>query len=860
MKKHYSFPTKLLAATVLAIGLFSGAMAQPGTNDPTFNIPDSGPNSAPRGSNNIINASAIQSNDKKIVLVGGFTQYNGESAGRIVRIQQATGNTDAGFVTGTGFDGQALTVAIQNNNRVLVGGDFTSYNGNTSNRIARLLNNGSIDNSFVTGSGFNDRVTSLLLQPDGKVIVAGRFSTYNGTSVSRIIRLKANGTLDNTFSSAISPIPHQIALLADGKIIVAHSGSEAIQLTRLNSNGSVDSTYNGNIPVEDPDGVDYYLPRAWTLLALSDGKVLVGGAYSFGNSPDMSFLLRADANGYVDTTFHNPYPDGTGGSVQTLQLQSDGKIIVGGSDNLSFDGLERTSAHLIRLLPNGTIDNTFEHKSVEQLFAHGVYTTVIQQDGKIIAAGLFSELNTYAAPNIARVNTDGSRDITFNKISAANGTITASAVQANGRIVIGGNFSAYRNKSRSHIARLRENGTLDNSFDPGTGTNGTVTAIAVQPNGKIVIAGNFTTYNNQSVPGIVRVNSNGSIDASFNIGTGADGVIHSLNVQSDNKIILTGDFDIINGDNRIGIARLNVNGSLDAGFTSPVNYSFSSHVYTTHILPSGKILVGGYFTATSDTSTRQHLVLLNSDGTVNPAFISSYTYNVRTIAVQADGKIIAGGGAESTGWTLGHGFVARHLANGAKDFGFQDGNHPGQTFPIYSVNILSNGNIVASGHFEAYQGYNLNNIMLLDTTGTVDTNFLGNANGIIYHSHLTADGKLIIAGAFNNYNGTARNGIARIILESGPYGSEAGENIQTIAERSALSIYPNPANSSVNFDLLTPGSNITIRNVVGEVIYQRQVNQSKLTIDLSGYANGMYFVTQEGKQKLTTQKFIIAHN
>lgn len=856
MKKNYFIPTRLLATTALAVSLVSGTMAQTGTNDSTFNTPDSGPNSGPKGSNDLITGSALQSNDKKMVLTGWFTQFNGAPANHIVRIN-AEGKTDAGFNTGTGFNVTPAALAIQDNNRIIVGGYFTSYNGTGANHIVRLLANGSIDNSFITGTGFDDNVTAILLQPDGKIIVSGGFTHYNGTAVTHIVRLKKNGMLDNTFIASNINLPRQLALQPDGKIILAYTKPDTVILSRLHTDGSSDASYRAALPVTDPEGIETYFPSVYTLAVQADGKVLAGGSAIFGNSPDFSFLTRSNADGTEDTSFHYTY---RGNTVQTVKLQDDGKILVGGKGNTSVDGLEWTNAYLIRLIADGSLDPSFIQNVETPVRGnnYGIYTASIQQDGKIIAAGFFSELNSYAAKSITRLNTDGSVDISFNKTTASNGEIRASAIQANGRIVIGGNFSAYQYKSRNHLARLREDGTLDNSFNPGTGTNGVITAVAVQPNGKILAAGYFTTYNDQPAPGLVRINSNGSRDASFNPGTGADNIIRAILVQADNKIIITGDFDTVNGVTQPGVARLNANGSVDAGFTSPVIPSYTKKVYTGLILSSGKILVGGTFTATDGSQNRSHLIRLNTNGSLDLDFQQISSSDIHSLAVQTDGKIVAGIGKERTN-NLGFGTVKRYSSDGVFDTSFVNFSFPGETFPIYSVTILPSGKIIAAGHMNGFMGLPVSNIMQLDTTGAIDTTFKGGTNATVYNTHLTADGKLILTGAFTNYTGIARNGIARIHVSESPYGA-APDRPSVAAEDHAFSIYPNPAGSSVNVGNLTPGTTITIRNMVGAVVYKTQVNQQKITLDLSRYSNGMYFITQEGNQKNSTQKLIVANN
>ncbi|HSH67641.1 MAG TPA: delta-60 repeat domain-containing protein, partial [Bacteroidia bacterium] len=122
--------------------------------------------------------------------------------------------------------------------------------------------------------------------------------------------------------------------------------------------------------------------------------------------------------------------------------------------------------YISRLLPDGSIDSTFLQVNKTTQRINGTCTSAIQPDGKIVFGGYFKEVNTCTANNLVRLNADGTLDHTFNKTTGANGTIRASAIQKNGKIIIGGNFYAYQYKSRNHIARLTKNGTIDNSFDP----------------------------------------------------------------------------------------------------------------------------------------------------------------------------------------------------------------------------------------------------------------------------------------------------------------------------------------------------------------------------------------------------------
>src|SRR5439155_11936412 len=161
-------------------------------------------------------------------------------------------------------------------------------------------------------------------------------------------------------------------------------------------------------------------------------------------------------------------------------------------------------------------------------------------------------------PILARFNADGSLDGSFGLVIGNRdwGSVNALAVQPDGKVLVGGSFYSINGTNRPGIARLNANGSLDNSFNPGTGANG-VSSVALQPDGKVLIGGGFTTVNGANRSGIARLNANGSLDGSFNPGTGVNGTVYSVALQPDGKVLIGGEFTSINGTNRNRIARLN---------------------------------------------------------------------------------------------------------------------------------------------------------------------------------------------------------------------------------------------------------------------------------------------------------------
>ncbi|WP_144035926.1 delta-60 repeat domain-containing protein [Spirosoma fluviale] len=219
---------------------------------------------------------------------------------------------------------------------------------------------------------------------------------------------------------------------------------------------------------------------------------------------------------------------------------------------------------------DGSIDPTFNPTDVG--FGNGDGTTstvqsmVVQGNGKILIGGTFTTYNGTGRNYIARLNADGTLDTGFDPGTGPSSTVTSVAVQGDGKILIGGTFTTYNGTGRNYIARLNADGSLDTGFNPGTGANSNVYSMAVQGDGKILIGGTFTTYNGTGRNYIARLNADGSLDTGFNPGTGPSSNVASVAVQGDGKILIGGEFSTYNGTSRNRIARLNADGSLDTGF------------------------------------------------------------------------------------------------------------------------------------------------------------------------------------------------------------------------------------------------------------------------------------------------------
>ena len=285
--------------------------------------------------------------------------------------------------------------------------------------------------------------------------------------------------------------------------------------------------------------------------------IIVGNFNSFNDSQN-NRIARIDPDGNVDQTLQT----GSGADliVRAVGVQDDNKIVAGG-DFQTFNGIAKS--YLVRLTSTGSIDNDFK-------IGYGptdpVRDILIQPDGKILICGDFTVFNTKTANYILRLNIDGTIDTSFQPVSGANNPIYSMKLQSDNKILISGNFTTYDGISRNRVARINADGTLDTSFSVGTGANSIVNDIVIQADGKILVGGNFTIYNNFAVNRIIRLNPNGSRDASFTPGVGANAAIETFVIQENGKILIGGSFTKYNNVNRNYIARLNTDGTLDLSF------------------------------------------------------------------------------------------------------------------------------------------------------------------------------------------------------------------------------------------------------------------------------------------------------
>jgi uncharacterized delta-60 repeat protein len=368
----------------------------------------------------------------------------------------------------------------------------------------------------------------------------------------------------------------------------------------------------------------------------------------------------------IDTTFTpgGGRNSGFDDEVLSIGVQPDGRLLVTGF----FLNVGRTSrSGVARLNSDGTLDSGFNvgaGATTTNATAHTVFTHALQRDGRVIVGGRFHKINNAFRNYIARLNSDGSLDNGFTP--SPNEWVVTLALQPDGRILIGGSFTLVNGVPRNRLARLNVDGSLDMSFDPGAGPDKSVAVLALQPDGKILLAGAFTTFNWENRSRLARLNPDGSLDSSFDPGAGPEKSVSALALQPDGRMVVGGQFFTFNGLPRNYVARLQTDGSLDMAFNPNLGLITAGGVLAAQTQVDGKVVVAGEFT----TAQGINIARLNADGSKDASFnpgtgpsVPKYCCPwVLCMALQPDGKVLAGGDfTKFSGTNLN--FIARLLAD-----------------------------------------------------------------------------------------------------------------------------------------------------------------------------------------------------
>ncbi len=636
--------------------------------------------------------------DGRFYVRGSFSRILGAGRAGLARLN-ADGTLDDTFRPPE-LDGPVLSMAAQADGRLVIGGEFTVVEGAGSSGLARLNLDGTRDASFVVGAGFlplGGGINTLAVADDGVIVVGGLFTSYQGRAAAYVAKLSRSGSLVPEFSPpTVRGVPYALATAPDRKVYLAAANVEqggvvrSNTIVRLLADGTVDRSFDAG----SAGPCRRILPQA-------DGRVLVAGQFTNFAGTGPSGFARLNENGSIDTSFG--FRLGPNEDVAGIAQTPDGKLLLAGRVR---------GFGILRVLPDGSIDSAFAPPSFNRVDALALLAT-----GRIAVGGLALNVPTPTQPartGIALLERDGQR-LPFAPPLLFPGSVSALKHQGAGKILVAGNFSHLDGSPVPPIFRLNPDGTVDSSFRTSVSGSGSILAIAIQPDAKIVAVGPLTA--GSSVSSAWRLNSDGSTDTTFrtaalsfglqgtpavlrdgrivaldsnlqpggyqilapdgtplsrtDLGAGGDGFtpVRELIVLANGQLLANGFFSTWGGQSRLAMVRLDASGSVDPTFSvaSSEMAGVSSFAQSANTLQSsGRIIVAGFRRESFPPPSLQRLM---PTGGLDPSFSMALE---RVLAfngfdVQADDRIVAWGRYSQSSALP---FVVRLLPNGAVDPSF----------------------------------------------------------------------------------------------------------------------------------------------------------------------------------------------
>ena len=712
-------------------GFLNNAIFAEGNLDPSFST------SITEGFG-YVNETVVQPDDK-IISVGLFYLANGTRSNGIVRLN-ADGTLDGSFNgTGTGADSDIRAVALQADGKILIGGNFLHFNGQVINRLARLNPDGSVDNSFNNTLAFNDQIFEIAVQSDGSILLGGKFNGIASNPLrGRIARLNPDGTIDTLFSnggSRANGTVYKIIVEPDNKILVGgafsgFNGAGTGKLVRLTASGIPDTSLNTGA---GPSG------DIRNIILQPDGKILICGTFQRFMNTEADGMARLNSDGTLAMAFDIPSIPGVVPMMFGFALQPDGKIVSSYND-ANYHALSK----IIRMNPNGTVDPTFSEGILERFSVRDIAT---QTDGKLLIGGDFVTYNDQTKVRLFRTASDGTLDPAFNPKISTPGTVYAVRQQTDGKILIGGDFEFVNGVRRTAAARLNIDGSLDSTFDLGRTIDGDVYSLLIEPSGTIIMGGSYVGNGTFTGGNLHRINPDGSFNTSLGSDETPTSSIFSIDRQLDGKIVVAGFIFNQSYSARVPASRFNVDGTLDSSF---LRISLPNGVGRAVLVePDGKIVVGGSFFS-QGTFNRSGILRLNPDGSLDSGF-SGGSPAVYSLASTPSGKII------SAGFDL-----RRYSADGNLDTTLNTGL--GVDSAIRSIVVQPDDKIVIGGHFSTYNGITANRLARIQVDGSRDLTFdVGSGVSLsVLSLGFQSDSKLLVGGQIVDFNGALKLGLLRL--------------------------------------------------------------------------------------------------
>ena len=682
--------------------------------------------------------------DGKLLALGAFNSYNGAPVGKLVRLN-ADGSLDTTFNNQTVTSIQSVTppgtILIRPDGKIILRSVELVAGNQGPKPLLRLNADGTLDSSFnfpQTNFIFRSFLDSL-----GRLLLMGDFTTPNGAR--RIVRLNDDGSLDNSFNFTLpaNTVLQNMTIQGD-KLIVVTDMSNNRRIYRLNEDGSEDTSFTALT------GEQLYLGP------VQPGNKII---YSIGGN-----MMRLNENGGNDDTFQTTTITQTVSSMP-VRFTGDGRIIV----------VPTSSPTTIRrFLANGGVDPTFNQYTTTRLASY----TVLPDDSLVIGDG-----DAFAVgPNgFIRLTPGGVPDPTFNPGGSGFKTVQPGVIQAletysDGKILLGGKFDVINDVTRYRLARLNADSTVDTTFQVNT-TSGSgnyfsiirdVYQIRRQPDGRLVVSGFFDyVLNGVTKQNFVRLNSDGSIDPTFNL-TYPIPDESQVNLKGQNRFeilsdgsIMVGTFKSSSQTTRFVPVKLTPTGARDTSF-NPTLYSasFSVALYDIAIQPDGKILVSGEHVPTIAIGSKAFVARLNADGSADSSFSHpEETGRIKSrLAVLPDGKILI---TKNLHPNAGSAKIQRLNSNGSVDNSFNTVSLTDTTAGLNALLVLPNGKIFVGGKFSlTVNGQPAKNLLQLGANGSFEPT-LYNLNEEVLALATDSEGRVLVGGGFTVINTSGGSGATR---------------------------------------------------------------------------------------------------
>ncbi|MFN4123089.1 MAG: T9SS type A sorting domain-containing protein [Flavobacteriales bacterium] len=692
--------------------------------------------------------SSVSIPGERAIIAGSFTAYNGYTANRIARLNP-DGTFDPSFKVEAGFNGTVNKILLQKDGKLIAVGSFTSFNGQSAGHIIRLMPDGSRDASFNVGSGANGEVKDVVMLQDGSILAGGNFVFFNGQPALRLVKLKYDGTVQNSFQASANAVVNALHELPNGNIVLGGAFNLVNQQSRqhiaaIDASGQLLQAFS-NV---NPNGA------IRKIKAFDHTNLWIAGNFSIWNGNPVEQLIKVNLQGQIANDFQ--LSSGLDGQIHDFIQINDSLMILGGA----FQNLDTIAARgLLGLNMSGERDTNF----TLQTNVDGVIWHLHQiQEESLYIAGNYTQISSISRRSFAKVSIEQGVALDFNPgfgISST-GNVTALARQADGKILVAGTFTTYHHKPVPRLFRLNVDGTLDTTFNIGINPNNNVLKILVQSDGKIVVVGEFTNFNGVPTNRIVRLNQDGSRDPEFIIGNGANNAIRAAVLESNGSIIIAGNFTSYAGTSRVRIARILSNGAVDSEF-NPAG-GFNNTVNDIALFSDGRIAAGGTFQNFNGIA-RNRVAIVNTDGSLDLNFDATVGANntVQRVATQSDGRLLIAGSFTSYDGVQRLRF-ARINANGSLDQSFfPDASIPSGS-AINAIQFLSDGSIMIAGSFASYNNLIANRIARINSNGSLAVQIYGSGADNTIQEVIPHEGGFILAGLFTSFNGFNRGGIARI--------------------------------------------------------------------------------------------------